>query len=427
MGFGGYDIYKVTFDDYGVGVPELLQYPINSGGDDLDFRIEGKKYAVFTSNRGLKDFDIYCIDFNVPVKVINLVGNVPEEAISKNVNPHVDVIVFEDLVNIIEKIKNLDLKTAVKTVETMETRKAIEVVSGLEITQAATIMETMNTEKRTDLLDGMEVEKAVDIVDALSMSTAVDVISTMNPITSIKVVESIEPKKAMTIMNQLDLEKTADILEGMEVEKAVDFVDEFTTSKAIDVIDKMEPKSAAEIVNQLPEAKTMAIIEGVDVDKAVAVLGGIDENKAKIIVDRFKETMETEGENSKIIAILKSYFADQVKIKESVIFKTVYFDFNSSELLLLTKKELIVLIDFMNENRNIKIEVVGHTDIIGDWDVNLKISHDRSNEVFRFLRNNKIEKERIIFYGKGPASPVAPNDSDENRQKNRRVEVILLQ
>lgn len=430
-GLGGYDIYENWFYGDKISHPRQLKYPVNSAGDDINFVSDLGPYHVFASNRGGKDFDLYYVDTTTPVRVVQLVGNVPDEAVQKPTGAHTDVVIFEDLVNVIEKVKNSDLKTAVKTIEEMDTKKAIEVVSGLEADQAVSILETVAPEKRNELLAGMEIEKAVDMIDAVSMSTAVDVISSMADIKSIQVIEEMDSVKAFDIMNQLDLSKAVNILEGMEVEKAVDVIDEFATTKAIDIIDKMEAKNAAEIVNRFEENKATEIIEGVGVDRAVEVLGGIDQEKATRIVDRFKAEME-EGTadsetNSKVMAIIKSYFADQVKIKESVIFKTVYFNFNSSELLLLTKQELQLLVTFMNENKDIKIEVVGHTDNIGDWDVNLKVSHDRANEVFLFLRSNQIERERIIFYGKGPASPIAMNDSEEGRGQNRRVEVILLQ
>jgi len=428
-GVGGYDIYENNFYEGRIGHSRQLKYPVNSAGDDLGFATTVGPYHVFASNRGGKDFDLYYVDTTTPVRMVQLVGNVPDEAVQTDA--HTDVVIFEDLVNVIEKVKNSDLQTAVKTVEDMETNKAIEVVSGLELKQAIDIVQTVTPEKRNEILDGMEVEKAVDIIDAMSMSTAIDVISSMSDIKSVQVIEEIEAAKAVDIMNQLELAKAVDLLEGMEVEKAVDFIDDFATTKAINVIDKMSAKNAAAIVNRFEESKATEIIEGVGVERAVEVLGGIEQEKATRIVDRFKAEMEkgaASGEtNSKVMAIIKTYFADQVKIKESVIFKTVHFNFNSSELLLLTKQELLLLVTFMNENKDIKIEVVGHTDNIGDWDVNLKVSHDRANEVFRFLRNNQIERERIIFYGKGPASPIDTNESEDGRHQNRRVEVILLQ
>ena len=425
-GFGKYDIYSTGILEGGMAShPKLMQYPVNSGGNDIDPRQFNDDIIIFSSDRGAKDYDFYYVDKTIPVKEFKIIGEIPEEFLGAGEEGmYNDAIVFD---NLISKIQNSDIKTAVTTIDEMETSQAIQVVSDLELDQAVDIMENIEREKAIDIIDGMEVEKAIDIVGAMSLSASIDVIGAVNEITSVQIVEEMETQKAAILLDQIDLEKATKILEGMEVEKAVDIVDEFVTEKTVEIINQMDPESAGRIVGQFDDAKAIQIIEGIEVEKAVGVLGNMEEDKTKRIVDKFREEMEEGGENDKIVAIIKSYFADQVRIKESVIFKTVYFSFNSSELLILTRRELIVLIDFMNENPTIKIEVVGHTDHIGDWDVNLKISHDRAEEVFKFLRTNNIEKERIIFYGKGPAQPVDTNETDDGRQNNRRVEVILLQ
>ncbi|MBN8578800.1 MAG: PD40 domain-containing protein [Cytophagales bacterium] len=304
-GVGGYDIYENYIYEGKIGHSNLLKYPVNSSGDDLGFASTVGPYHVFTSNRGGKDFDLYYVDTTTPVRMVQLVGHVPDEAVQKPTGAHTDVVMFEDLVNVIEKVKSLDLKAAVNTIEEMESRKAIEVVSGLELKQAIEIVQTISPEKRNQILDGMEVEKAVDIIDAMSISTAIDAISSMSDIKSVQVIEEMEATKATDIMNQLDLSKAVGVLEGMEVEKAVDFIDEFTTAKAINIIDRMNAKNAAAIVNRFEENKATEIIEGVGVERAVQVLGGIDQEKANRIVDRFKAEMEkgaASGEtNSKVI------------------------------------------------------------------------------------------------------------------------------
>jgi outer membrane protein OmpA-like peptidoglycan-associated protein len=425
-GLGYYDIYTTSLMDNGrVSFAKLMQFPVNSGGNDLDARQFSDDIIVFSSDRGAKDFDFYYINKTVPVKEFKIIGEIPEEFLNQgDAGVYNDAILFD---NLIDQVKNSDIETAVQTINEMETSQAIQVVSDLEIDQAAEIMDNIDREKAIDIIDGMEVEKAIDIVDAMSMSASVDVIGAVNEITSIQIVEEMETQKAAELLDQVDLDKASQILEGMEVEKAVDIVDEYVTEKTVEIVDQMSPEGAAQILDEFSDEKAKEIIEGVEIEKAVGVLGSMEEDKTKRIVDQFKEEMEEGNESDKIVAIIKSYFRDQVRVKESVIFKTVYFNFNSSELLILTRNELMVLIDFMNENPTVKIEVVGHTDHIGDWDVNLKISHDRAEEVFKFLRNNNIEKERIIFYGKGPAQPVDTNETDEGRQNNRRVEVILLQ
>jgi len=54
------------------------------------------------------------------------------------------------------------------------------------------------------------------------------------------------------------------------------------------------------------------------------------------------------------------------------------------------------------------------------------LSNKRAKEVYDFLINNKVSPDRMFYYGKGSAVPIAPNDTEENRSKNRRVEVFIL-
>ena len=79
------------------------------------------------------------------------------------------------------------------------------------------------------------------------------------------------------------------------------------------------------------------------------------------------------------------------------------------------------------------IRVVGHTDNVPlggqnrRFPTNWELSVMRATNVVRFLQEQcKIEPERLIASGRGPYEPVAPNDSPEGRQKNRRIEIMLI-
>lgn len=78
------------------------------------------------------------------------------------------------------------------------------------------------------------------------------------------------------------------------------------------------------------------------------------------------------------------------------------------------------------------IRVVGHTDNVklsagAAYASNWELSAARATTVVRFLQEqSKIEPARLIVSGRGEYSPVAPNDTPENRQKNRRIEITLL-
>lgn len=74
---------------------------------------------------------------------------------------------------------------------------------------------------------------------------------------------------------------------------------------------------------------------------------------------------------------------------------------------------------------NLSIE--GHTDSTGTEEFNRKLSADRARTVYEFLIGQGIAPSRMKYQGFGSANPVAPNDTEANRAKNRRVEVVLTQ
>jgi len=73
----------------------------------------------------------------------------------------------------------------------------------------------------------------------------------------------------------------------------------------------------------------------------------------------------------------------------------------------------------------LKIHVVGHTDNVGDVNANIKLSQERGEAVLQALvRDHGIAAVRLRSYGCGQFAPVASNDSEEGRAKNRRVELV---
>jgi len=74
---------------------------------------------------------------------------------------------------------------------------------------------------------------------------------------------------------------------------------------------------------------------------------------------------------------------------------------------------------------SLKIFVVGHTDNVGGVDSNIKLSQDRAEAVLQSLvRDHGIAPDRLRASGCGPFAPVASNDAEEGRAKNRRVELV---
>ena len=72
-----------------------------------------------------------------------------------------------------------------------------------------------------------------------------------------------------------------------------------------------------------------------------------------------------------------------------------------------------------------KIEVQGHTDSDGDDVANLALSSARAAAVVDYLVKKGVDRARLKSTGYGRTRPVAPNDTTENKQKNRRVQFVF--
>ncbi len=81
---------------------------------------------------------------------------------------------------------------------------------------------------------------------------------------------------------------------------------------------------------------------------------------------------------------------------------------------------------FLKENTSAKIKITGHTDNLGEHNVNMRLSKYRARTVRNFMVDNGFKKSRIIIDYKGPDEPIASNETDEGRTKNRRAEVRVF-
>ena len=79
----------------------------------------------------------------------------------------------------------------------------------------------------------------------------------------------------------------------------------------------------------------------------------------------------------------------------------------------------------LSDNPSLNLFVVGHTDNVGDFKYNMKLSEERANAVVKVLISKYgVDKKRLTPAGVGPLAPVTSNDTEEGRAENRRVELI---
>ena len=103
----------------------------------------------------------------------------------------------------------------------------------------------------------------------------------------------------------------------------------------------------------------------------------------------------------------------------------INFDTNKSVVKPDSKPALEEIAKLLKQDPALKLKVVGHTDMVGSLDANMALSQARAEAVAQVLvAQHGIAATRLKGYGVGPLAPVASNDTEEGRAKNRRVELV---
>lgn len=107
--------------------------------------------------------------------------------------------------------------------------------------------------------------------------------------------------------------------------------------------------------------------------------------------------------------------------------KNIFFDVNKWDLKPESKAELDKLTAFLIKNKALKIQLGGHTDNTGDKKFNLTLSSNRAKAVYDYLiTKGGITAARLSYKGFGDTRPKVPNDTPENKARNRRTEFKVM-
>jgi outer membrane protein OmpA-like peptidoglycan-associated protein len=149
-----------------------------------------------------------------------------------------------------------------------------------------------------------------------------------------------------------------------------------------------------------------------------AALGGIaggligdymDKQAAKIEADLKGATVERVGEG-----ILITFDSG------------ILFDIDSYALKAETKNNLSKLTSTLNKYDDTDVLVLGHTDDTGAEDYNSTLSKQRASSVYSYLVSHEVQSSRLTTKGYGETDPIAVNTTEEGRQMNRRVEIVII-
>lgn len=115
-----------------------------------------------------------------------------------------------------------------------------------------------------------------------------------------------------------------------------------------------------------------------------------------------------------------------VKAGTTIVLSNVFFDHDSFVIKKESYDELNKLTQFLNDHPLTRIELSGHTDNTGMEEHNRRLSSDRAEAVKKYLEQKGISPLRVSTKGYGSEVPVADNDTEEGRARNRRTELKLI-
>lgn len=179
---------------------------------------------------------------------------------------------------------------------------------------------------------------------------------------------------------------------------------------------------------------------------AVTKIGGkvIHEKKAEVYLHLIKDKKETwvrvrtknRGAGYQMWIIEKAVMeqnivadpkamGDDIERTGRVAIYGIYFDTDSYTIKPESEPTLKAIAELLKTKTNLNVYVVGHTDMTGDFDHNIKLSKNRAKAVVDALvKDYGISSKRLISKGDGPLSPVSTNKTEEGRKLNRRVELV---
>jgi outer membrane protein OmpA-like peptidoglycan-associated protein len=168
-------------------------------------------------------------------------------------------------------------------------------------------------------------------------------------------------------------------------------------------------------------------------DKMAAEKEMIAAERDKVAAERDAVAAEREAirkERDELARTLRSALSTVAETNETargviVSLPGILFDLNKATLKIASQLTIAKLAGILMVFQNMNLSIEGYTDSTGTDELNMALSGERAQAVYEFLKGQGITDSRMKYQGFGSANPVAPNDTEANRAKNRRVEVVL--
>ncbi len=139
------------------------------------------------------------------------------------------------------------------------------------------------------------------------------------------------------------------------------------------------------------------------------------------------DVVQTKQMDQKMVLVRAEEMERTISQSGKIALYGILFAFNSAELKSESEPTLVEIAKLLKSRPTLKVIVTGHTDTVGDFEFNRELSQRRAASVASALSSrHEIKASRLIPFGASFASPVATNQSEEGRSKNRRVEIVEI-
>jgi len=455
-GMGGYDVYKSerkldgTWDE-----PQNMGYPINTAADELFYRpTQDSMVALYSTIRSdsYGGLDIYKIqkDSRIPYK---LIGTVSDIETAKTLGA---------TVNVYDKQTQKLIKSA-----TVDTLAGIYMISFDDVGNYFMQVDYEGYKSSTEKVNLPEVKYATVVQDF-------KIEALKHPFTLVGRITDVDKETPLNARLTFKLAAYPDSVIGRALaaestgKYSITFEDKYNMIIQVDAEDYFsvdEPLSAENEPNsviskniELKRSKIEYILTGriTDGETSTGVKAALsfyhpgEEEPFTIIISdstegKFTAVIEDQGPFMIEVEANGYFFTNEIyqfpagqtftsknfslkKMETGVKFvmKSILFNSGKATLKAESYAEMDKLADLLLKNDKIRVEVSGHTDNVGSASINKKVSRTRALTVKNYLVSRGVEQDRIEYEGYGFEQPIAPNDTPEGREQNRRVEIKIL-
>lgn len=213
-----------------------------------------------------------------------------------------------------------------------------------------------------------------------------------------------------------------------DIESFVDSVDLFvlqeeveTRNKVFRLIDKNSGERVSGTIILTGEDYRIELTSGNGIEEMEAIDITIN-TKASGYLDKQVQITAAQLDDTDTLDIS----IDKLVVGNTIQLENVLFHRGTANFIEGSERDLDRVVSMMQEYPNIKIMIKGHTDSVGDPVLNLELSRERVNVVRDYLMDKGVDFRRLQGRGYGGNAPLVSNDTEENRQLNRRVEFTII-